>query len=263
MSLKKEIKVYHATGYLSYSDWIPGVVLVNNVEDADVVLFEGGEDINPALYGDSVGRHTYFNDRRDDLEVSVYKQALALGKACFGTCRGEQLLTAMAGGKLVQDMNHHRSHELTLYDGTKFYTNTLHHQMAYPYNLKKDEDYFMIAAAYGISDTFEDGSGKQMKMPLVDGKTEEPEFVFYPKINGLGIQGHPEMMGTGTEMVKLCRLFLELQLDGVLTNVLTLGIPTEELFLRTTNKSFEFTSEELTLLDNLVIKEEANEYVAD
>src|SRR5882757_1905285 len=209
MSLNKEIKVYHATGYYSYSDWIPNVRTVDTIEEADVIVFEGGEDINPALYRDAEGKHTYFNKRRDDLEVSVYNKALALGKPLWGTCRGLQLITAMAGGKLIQDMNHDFTHKLTLYDGSKFYTNTLHHQMAYPFNLKRNEDYFLLAASYGLSNTFLDGYNKEMEIPLVNGKTEEPEFIFYPKINALGIQGHPEMMPTDSKMVQICTLFLE------------------------------------------------------
>lgn len=227
--MNKEIKVYLATGYSSYADFLEDYILVDNIKEADLVIFEGGEDINPALYHEPVGRYTYFNNRRDALELHVYEQARELNIPCWGTCRGLQFLTAMAGGRLIQDMTHTGSHELTFYDGFKMRTNTLHHQMAYPYDLKKGEDYYLLAAAYGLSNTFEDGYHRQIEMPIVDGKTEEPEMIYYPKINAIGIQGHPEMMDNKSTMVKVCRAFVSLLLEGSLKENLDLGLGIEEI----------------------------------
>ena len=249
--LENKIKVYHATGYYGYSDWIPKVEIVHNIEEADLVLFEGGEDINPALYDEPAGRFTHFYQRRDDIEVRAFNEAKRLGISMWGTCRGAQLSCVLSGGKLIQDMNHHRSHELTMYDGTKFITNTLHHQMAYPYNLVKGEDYYILAAAYGLSNTYEDGWGKQIDMPVKNNKglIEEPEFIYYPKISNLSIQGHPEMMDSDSKMVTICRVFLDLLLKGVLEDVLQLNIGVDELIARSDN--FKFSKEELVILESI------------
>ena len=47
---KKTIKVYVVGPSTGYSRFIKNRELVNNMEDAQVVMFTGAEDINPRLY---------------------------------------------------------------------------------------------------------------------------------------------------------------------------------------------------------------------
>ncbi len=149
--MAKDHKVYVIGNSKSYARWIEGS-LVHRMEDADVVVLTGGEDISPELYGEKAGPHTWFSPERDAQELREYHRALELGKAIWGTCRGAQFLCAMAGGKLIQDMSHGGSHKLHFYDGNyQCISNTLHHQMQYPYNLVEKEDYYILASAHGLS----------------------------------------------------------------------------------------------------------------
>lgn len=201
---QKEYRIYVVGTSFGYASWIQGN-LTKKMKEADVVLFTGGEDISPSLYKESIGKNTYFGrpnsdglSYRDQYEVEAFKEARNLDIPMFGTCRGAQLLCCLAGGKLIQDMEHWQSHKLYFYDNE--YTsgsNTLHHQMQYPYNMVKDEDYKILAHAIGQSPYFLDGNNKPIVMPERDSnnKVKEPEFVYYPKIKALGIQGHPKILG--------------------------------------------------------------------
>jgi len=104
----------------------------NSVEEADVVVFIGGEDVDPSLYGQKALAGTHFNKERDKTEVDIYAHCLALKKPMFGICRGGQFLATMNGAELWQDVNHHAGSHHEIYDideDVKLTTNSYHHQM--------------------------------------------------------------------------------------------------------------------------------------
>lgn len=71
----------------------------------DGVVFSGGEDVNPAWYGEEVWNETvHTNPVRDRSDSLLARAALASGKPILGICRGEQLLNVMLGGSLYQDI---------------------------------------------------------------------------------------------------------------------------------------------------------------
>lgn len=259
----KNYKVYVIGSARSYGSWIEGRI-INNMEEADVVVLTGGEDISPKLYNEPVGRRSCYGDGgisiRDAHEVSEYNKAVRLGKVIWGTCRGAQLICAMTGGKLIQDMSHSMSHKIYFYD--KAYectTNTLHHQMAYPYLMPK-EDYFILANSHGHSKYYLGGDNLPMNMPekADDGKIKEPEFVYYPKVKGLGIQGHPEMM-RDSPLVTVCQAFLNLTVEGKIDQALALNIPVKDIIRRAWD--FKFTKEENAIYKQLIGKTKDKELV--
>ena len=73
--------------------------------DFDGLLLSGGEDVDPALYGqdphEKLGR---VNRRRDDQELGLIAAARRRGAPVFGICRGLQVLNVAYGGTLVQDL---------------------------------------------------------------------------------------------------------------------------------------------------------------
>lgn len=71
----------------------------------DGLLFTGGQDVHPSVYGeeDRTGRLIPCS-KRDRLEVQVLQTALAAHKPIFGICRGIQLINAALGGTLYQDL---------------------------------------------------------------------------------------------------------------------------------------------------------------
>lgn len=171
-----------------------------DIENADCLMFTGGEDIDPARYNKLPHMSCHFNPRRDHYELACYKIARERDIPIIGICRGAQLLCALAGGELAQHVDGHgRGHTITTKDGEEMYMSSLHHQMMVPTNT----DHVMIAWSteprswrylttdeYGLEATLD-----------VD---KEPEIVYFKGIKGLAIQGHPEMMNPNQRAVQYC-----------------------------------------------------------
>ena len=162
----------------------------------DVVLFEGGTDINPSLYGQEAGSYTGFSDeQRDEFEVSVFNEAKKLGIPMLGICRGAQFLCAMSGGKLAQHVNKHgRDHLVTDNVGDTYPVTSTHHQMMLP----KGTNHELVA--YAKEATIHLG---EKDIPL-DVETDA-EVVYFKDTKALAIQGHPEYLHSHEQMVVKCR----------------------------------------------------------
>lgn len=119
----------------------------------DGILFIGGDDVNPALYGEEpLNGSVVWNDAQDSSDFLLIKAALKRKTAVLGICRGMQTLNVVLGGSLWQDIPSqiegalpHRqtestfqaTHTVTLDHGsrlahilgtTSFDTNSHHHQ---------------------------------------------------------------------------------------------------------------------------------------
>lgn len=71
----------------------------------DGVLFAGGRDVNPDLYGESPGEHTDVPDiRRDAWEFALLNAALEREIPTLFICRGAQVLNVHLGGTLIQHL---------------------------------------------------------------------------------------------------------------------------------------------------------------
>ncbi|MBO4672018.1 MAG: gamma-glutamyl-gamma-aminobutyrate hydrolase family protein [Bacteroidales bacterium] len=71
----------------------------------DGIVFSGGEDVDPAWYGEEVWNETVEVDAvRDSSDVLLARAALAAGKPVLAICRGSQLLNVVLGGSLFQDI---------------------------------------------------------------------------------------------------------------------------------------------------------------
>lgn len=184
-------KTIYCPQFLTHTefDWIRNVTPVDSAEKADIVVFSGGADINPALYGCAKHSSTYYNEIRDKLEVSCFKH-LKPHQIVIGICRGAQLITALNGGKLIQNVTGHCSgpHYITNCD-LKFKIESIHHQMMYPFDMPKS-DYDILFWSSKKQSTVYEGDG-------IETPPCEPEVILYHKEGlpkCLAIQGHPEMM---------------------------------------------------------------------
>lgn len=71
----------------------------------DGILFSGGPDFDPALYGEEIWNETVSIDAvRDKSDLLLAKAALESGKPILAICRGEQLMNVALGGSLIQDI---------------------------------------------------------------------------------------------------------------------------------------------------------------
>src|ERR1700759_1329820 len=78
------------------------------VKSCDGILFSGGEDVHPALYGkpEFVEEYTLKEiiPDRDQFEYEVFERALDNKKPVLGICRGLQLINVYLGGTLLPDI---------------------------------------------------------------------------------------------------------------------------------------------------------------
>lgn len=194
-----KLKVY-VVGGGNDGHYIKNTTHTRLFDEADIVMFRGGADINPDIYAQKPNRHTnWWSDERDAMEMNYFKQALSEKKLIIGNCRGGQLLTALNGGKLIQHVSHPGHHMCTTFEGTEYEMNSMHHQMMYPYNLPP-EDYQLVSWTEQLSYCHIGEDDQQIEFPEIaldeKGLFKEPEVIWYPKTRCLGIQGHFEWMST-------------------------------------------------------------------
>lgn len=180
-------KIHVVGGGARYANWMEGA-LVDKIKDADLVVFTGGEDVDPDFYGHSHHPTTGSNKTRDRVEQIAFNEASKLKKPMIGICRGSQFLCVMNGGVLVQhQQNPSYLHNIKTYDGKELEITSTHHQAAYPFDLPK-EQFKVLGWTKGISKFHEDGNKEEMNPEV------ECEIVHYPAGRCLGIQGHPEAL---------------------------------------------------------------------
>ncbi len=123
---------------------------VDVLDGLDGIMFTGGSDVDPALYGEEPHPTSSVKPERDRAELMLMRAALAAGLPLLGICRGAQLLAVAYGGKLHQHLpdvlghDNHRpaagakfgEHRVRLQPGTRVHrilgdevpVNSFHHQ---------------------------------------------------------------------------------------------------------------------------------------
>ena len=169
--------IVHKTNDVKYSKGI------------DLVLFSGGEDVDPGIYNENIGKRTHINKSRDKKEMDTFYK-FQNHSFMLGVCRGSQMLTVLNGGKLIQHVEGHcKDHDIILNKGLRYKITSSHHQMLYPFNLN-EKDYELIAySEYFQSNTYLNGNNEEIVLPK---NFLEPEIVYYKHSDALCIQGHPE-----------------------------------------------------------------------
>ncbi|MDR6550077.1 gamma-glutamyl-gamma-aminobutyrate hydrolase family protein [Paenibacillus qinlingensis] len=178
-------------------------------EMADGLMLSGGEDIDPFLYGEEpapgLGAIT---PERDVLESRLTERFLKSDKPILAICRGLQLLNAVAGGTLIQDIERaqavclqhrqqapraHLSHQIHIESGSlleriigsaHIRVNSFHHQA-----VKRTAPDFRVNAT------------------AADGIIEGLESMIHRFV--LGVQWHPEnLAGTNEAANDIFRAFV-------------------------------------------------------
>lgn len=162
-------------------------------EMADLVVFAGGDDISPELYGEKVeNRHmqTHFNRQRDVDDVKLFLKCLEEGIPMFGVCRGLQFLHAANGGRVYQHVDgHHGDHSIWDIQSKRTIdkVSSVHHQMCIfdP----KIEGVELLATGHSSTSRWKNAAIHQT------GKSADVEALFYRDTCSFGVQGHPEYQG--------------------------------------------------------------------
>lgn len=159
-----------------------------SIPEADIVLYTGGADISPQLYGEPTMASTYVSHAQDQSDQATYREALQLDKFHVGICRGAQFLNVMNGGRLWQDVDKHAgaNHDVEDTLSKKVYpVSSLHHQgiVLLP---------GATLLAYTNRSTHKVGNGRLWDSKLSGESNVDVEAFWYPKTKSLGVQWHPE-----------------------------------------------------------------------
>ena len=166
-----------------------------SVEEADVVVFIGGVDVNPELYGETPIVQTQMPSlARDNLEIEVYKKCIELGKPMYGICRGAQFLHVMNDGTLWQHVEGHAGPDHYIYDTEDdclVMATSLHHQMLALNDrievlaVCKDQISKKFHSADMVLDLEREGSNASVEIEIEAGIYWDTRCFF--------VQGHPEV----------------------------------------------------------------------
>lgn len=165
----------------------PLFTVVPDHKDADIMVFTGGEDINPGLYGQPTLPQTYFTQERDDYELNAL--ADNPGKIYVGICRGAQLLNVSLGngGSMWQHITGHGGGIHPAIDtdtGLEVSINSIHHQGMIP---GKDGRVLAYATLAGTK------ISPATTLFRADNPNErDVEAIWYPKTKCFCFQAHPE-----------------------------------------------------------------------
>ena len=175
------------TKLIKMLEWEPVVSLSAN---PDVLLFAGGQDISPSLYGQKpLATTDKPNLYRDGCEIQAYMWSqLLVDRPVWkiGICRGMQLLNVLNGGKLQQHVDNHVDptngaviHQLEYLGKNKqdtygTFVNSHHHQMIIPPSngKQKHNPYQILCQTLGVMN--------------------DPEAIYFPNTHSIGVQWHPE-----------------------------------------------------------------------
>ena len=146
-----------------------------------LAVFTGGEDVNPAFYGEERLSSTYFSEARDAADYEAWVICQKHSIPTIGICRGAQFLNVMNGGALIQHADlHTRPHQIVVsYKQLRDIYNHItvsstHHQIMVPPKTGK-----ILAYA-----THRKGNNEIHNL--------DPEVVFFPNTKSLCVQFHPE-----------------------------------------------------------------------
>jgi putative glutamine amidotransferase len=178
------------------------------IDGLDGILLAGGEDCDPAVFGEA--RHPTvhtMDQRRQSNDLTLARVARERGIPTLGICLGVQVMNVASGGTLIQDIasavetdidhasepsDRHR-HEVMIEQGTKTAEIIRHDEL----NVNSSHHQAIGRVADGLRVTAHAPDG------IIEG-LEDPAHPFY-----VGVQWHPEDMAGEESASVLFQAFVE------------------------------------------------------
>lgn len=199
-------------------EWLEKVDIEPEILDGvDGVLFSGGCDVDPALYGEPCyKRNGYITPWRDIWEIALLKECMRRKMPVFGICRGIQLMAAALGAKLRQDVYTADRYTPEDFDSTK----VLQHRQEAPnwygihsVSTKQGSRLSQILGPQAWVNSFHHQCVAPGTWPYEitamapDGTIEGIEIADYPYF--VAVQWHPERMQNDPKMRRLFSCFAD------------------------------------------------------
>lgn len=216
---------YTQTDYFKWIQTSERFRLASKPADADILLFTGGPDIDPKLYGQPQHYSTSTSPTRDRLDSALFY--MGYDKYKVGICRGAQFLNVMSGGSMIQHIMggaHKKPHDLRLKGGSTISNvPSTHHQMMVPSKKMSDRKILATATAHSFQTLV---SPAEKCVPVQMGGdsrpflnayrtsdfnplTQDAEIIVYNNTNSLCIQSHPEKRECPTQFRRYCEFLME------------------------------------------------------
>lgn len=190
-------------------------VIEDNDDKADLLIFPGGEDIDPRRYldkeeFDSISYRCHWNTQRDNREEAIFNSVIS-GKIIvpniLGVCRGLQAINVFLGGSLVPDLatedKSHRSIHNIIHTNRSVFTgiahvNSLHHQAILRIGTQSLPRMFyqQVLALEPNTNIIEI---MQFLESVSNRKSRHLPLDKFPALNILGLQFHPEFFPDSPE----------------------------------------------------------------
>lgn len=194
--MAKKVLVLHGDSYKAVGELFASLGYdvthdASHLPEVNVVVFTGGSDVSPYIYGEEPDGARGCDPRRDEIELSIWNGAKTLDLPCVGICRGGQLLNVLNGGQMIQDIKPMLSGDVmmgNLNTDEELKVRVDHHQ-----GMISGEN----SETIGIYDLF---CGQYYSYEI-----------FYPETKDLCVQYHPEWGHEGTKQrfISLLERFLD------------------------------------------------------
>jgi len=168
----------------------------NLIEKVDGLVISGGDDVDPATYGEVERGATGQSSAVDEFEIALLREARAHNKPVLAICRGIQLLNVALGGTLNQEITGEGTvHDLIPSDADPAELNERRH-------IVDLEEGSVLALLYGTQElkvnTLHHQGIENLASELVaEGRTEDG-LIEAVRCDGewwaIGVQWHPERM---------------------------------------------------------------------
>ena len=183
------------------------------IDMIDGLIVTGGDyDLSPEVYGEEIRTEETRNTRsnRTDFEISLIKAALSKNIPILGICAGEQLLTAIYGGTLLQDIKaaypnalEHEQRHLNIHMSKPSHSIKIE-ASSLLYKIVQKEEMMVNSSHHQAVNSV----GPRMRISAVapDGIVEAVEMLDYAF--AIGVEWHPEFLATDEDAL-IIKAFIE------------------------------------------------------